>query len=54
MFAEARVDDFYAIMRKKSASLIRRIRGSGSGILRVIAERQESAVVGRLIRLHVT
>ena len=54
MFADARVDDFYAIMRKKSASLLYRIRGSGNGILRVIAERPESAVVGRLIRLHAT
>ncbi|XP_047507442.1 uncharacterized protein LOC125051274 [Pieris napi] len=41
MFAEARVDCFFATMRKRCASLVRRVRGSSSNILRMIVERME-------------
>jgi hypothetical protein len=53
MFADARVDDFYTIMRKKSASLMLRMRGSTNEILKMIADRMDSAVLGRFTYLHV-
>jgi exonuclease III len=53
MFADAHVDDFYAIMRKNIASVVHRMRGSSNGILRMIAERFDSVVLGRYIELHV-
>ncbi|XP_026329035.1 uncharacterized protein LOC113237009 [Hyposmocoma kahamanoa] len=37
MFAEARVDSFMAVLRKRSASLLNRIRGSGNSLLKTIA-----------------
>ncbi|XP_060810226.1 uncharacterized protein LOC132904315 [Amyelois transitella] len=40
MYAEARVDCFYATMRKRCASLVRRMRGSGNSVLTMIAGRQ--------------
>ncbi|XP_061729162.1 uncharacterized protein LOC133534089 [Cydia pomonella] len=39
MFAEARTDDFYAIRRKRIASLLTRVRGSSNSLLRTLAER---------------
>lgn len=39
MFAEAHVDDYYAIIRKRSASILRRVRGSTNGILEVIKDK---------------
>ncbi|XP_063824644.1 uncharacterized protein LOC135074295 [Ostrinia nubilalis] len=39
MFAEARVDCFYATMRKRCASLVCRVRGSPNSILSMIASR---------------
>jgi exonuclease III len=39
MFAEAGVDCFYATMRKRCASLVRRVRASGSSVLNLIADR---------------
>ncbi|XP_063387654.1 uncharacterized protein LOC134673586 [Cydia fagiglandana] len=39
MFATERTDDFYAIRRKRIASLLCRVRGSHNSILKVIAER---------------
>lgn len=39
MFAEARVDDFFANMRKRAASLVSRVRASPNSILRMIGER---------------
>ncbi|XP_063625661.1 uncharacterized protein LOC134797369 [Cydia splendana] len=39
MFAEARTDDFYAIRRKRVASLLRRVRGSTNSMLRALDER---------------
>ncbi|XP_026331454.1 uncharacterized protein LOC113238824 [Hyposmocoma kahamanoa] len=37
MFAEARVDSFMAVLRKRSASMLNRIRGSGNSLLKTIA-----------------
>ncbi|XP_061711711.1 uncharacterized protein LOC133521004 [Cydia pomonella] len=39
MFAEARADDFFAIRRKRIASMLKRVRGSSNCMLRVLAER---------------
>lgn len=39
MFAEARVDCFYALMRKRCGSLVRRVRGSVNSILNMISNR---------------
>lgn len=39
MFAEARTDDFFAIRRKRIASLLRRVRGSSNSMLRMLADR---------------
>lgn len=39
MFAATRTDDFYAIIRKKAASMLHRLRNSGNGILMAIASR---------------
>ncbi|XP_041972272.1 uncharacterized protein LOC121728202 [Aricia agestis] len=45
MFAEARVDCFYATMRKRCASLVRRVRGSTNSILAMIASRLDCLYV---------
>ncbi|KAJ0177442.1 hypothetical protein K1T71_007451 [Dendrolimus kikuchii] len=39
MFAEARTDGFKAIIRKKSASLMQRLRGSTNSLLKAMAVR---------------
>ncbi|CAB3239040.1 unnamed protein product [Arctia plantaginis] len=44
MFAEARVNDFYAIMRKKVASLMNRVCGSCNSILRAVGESYECPI----------
>lgn len=54
MFADASVDDFYALMRKKVASLVNRVRWSSNRVLRMVGDRLDSALVGRFIKLHVT
>ena len=38
MFALARTDGFHAVIRKKTASLLRRIRDSQNSILKTVAE----------------
>ncbi|RVE46368.1 hypothetical protein evm_008991 [Chilo suppressalis] len=52
MFAEAHADDFYAIVRKRSASLLGRLRGCGNGILNVLVERWDSPLLRRWMHLH--
>ncbi|XP_048481535.1 uncharacterized protein LOC125489544 [Plutella xylostella] len=52
MFADAMVDGFHAIIRKRCASLLGRIRGSGNSILRTLADRWDSPLLGRWVRLH--
>jgi hypothetical protein len=47
MFAEAGVDCFYATMRKRCASLVRRVRASGNSILNMIAGRLDCLYVSR-------
>ena len=52
MFANARINDFYAIMRKRCASIMRRVRVSSNSILNMIADRWDSPILGHWIRLH--
>lgn len=51
MFAEMRVDCFYTIMRKRCASLVRRVRASSNSILGMIADRLDSHVLNRCSRI---
>ncbi|XP_072936566.1 uncharacterized protein [Epargyreus clarus] len=46
MFAEARVDCFYATMRKRCGSLVRRLRGGTNSILNMIESRLDCRYVG--------
>ncbi|KAL0871563.1 hypothetical protein ABMA27_004098 [Loxostege sticticalis] len=52
MFAEAHVDGFAAIMRKRCAAHLRRMRDSPNSILRALADRWDSPMLARWIRLH--
>nr|XP_026493384.1 uncharacterized protein LOC113398707 [Vanessa tameamea] len=52
MFAERRVDSFYAIIRKRSASALQRLRTSSNGILCALADRWDSEILRHWIRLH--
>ncbi|XP_063630410.1 uncharacterized protein LOC134801743 [Cydia splendana] len=54
MFAEARTDDFAAIMRKRCASLLARVRCSTNGLLSAFADRWDSALMRRWTQLHVS
>lgn len=49
MFAEAGVDGFHAVWRKRTASLLSRIRGSSNSILRVIAERYDLPMMRKFV-----
>ncbi|XP_050557479.1 uncharacterized protein LOC126911962 [Spodoptera frugiperda] len=53
MFAEARVDGFHAIVRKRLASLLSRVRSSTNSILRVIAEKQDANILQAFLRAQV-
>lgn len=54
MFATERTDDFYAIRRKRVASLLSRVRGSGNSILKTISDKVDCPIlkfwVGLLIK----
>ncbi|KAG7306499.1 hypothetical protein JYU34_009135 [Plutella xylostella] len=52
MFADARTDGFHAIMRKRAASLMRRIRGSSCRALKVISERVDGPVLCHWVKIH--
>nr|XP_026497961.1 uncharacterized protein LOC113402054 [Vanessa tameamea] len=53
MFAEAHTDGFASIMRKRCASLLRRVRDSPNTILRALSDRWDSPILAHWIRLHV-
>jgi hypothetical protein len=53
MFADAKVDDFYTILRKKTASVLLHVCGSANIILKMISDRMDSAVLDRFTDLHV-
>ncbi|XP_061707838.1 uncharacterized protein LOC133518223 [Cydia pomonella] len=52
IFAEARLDCFYATMRKRASSAVRRMRASGSVLLAVVADRLDSQFVRHWLSLH--
>ncbi|KAL0850723.1 hypothetical protein ABMA28_006665 [Loxostege sticticalis] len=52
MFSDMHTDGFHAIIRKRVASLLKRLRGSTNSILNVMADRWDSPLLGRWIRLH--
>lgn len=51
MFAQARTDDFYAIRRKRVASMLFRLRGSTNSILKVIADRTDGPILEHWVRI---
>lgn len=53
MFADARVDGFHAIMRKRAASMLSRVRGGTNSILKVVAGRFDCPIMRHAIGLHV-
>ncbi|KAL0839200.1 hypothetical protein ABMA28_015972 [Loxostege sticticalis] len=53
MFAEARVDDFYAIIRKRTASMLDRVRQSSNSILKAIKHKMSCPVQRHWIETHV-
>ncbi|XP_045541720.1 uncharacterized protein LOC106712835 [Papilio machaon] len=50
MFAQAQTDGFHAIIRKKVASLVRRLRESDNSILKAIASDPKAPVLRHLVR----
>lgn len=54
MFAEARVDCFYATIRKKCASLVRRVRDSRNRILAMIADRIDCPYIRHCCSVHIS
>ncbi|PZC82654.1 hypothetical protein B5X24_HaOG210098 [Helicoverpa armigera] len=53
MFAEARVDDFYAIIRKRCASMMRRFRDSPNSILATLADKIDGPFIRHWASRHV-
>lgn len=53
MFAEARMDDFYAIMRKRTASQMHRLRNSSNSFLTEIGERLDNPFCKCWASMHV-
>ncbi|KAL0882048.1 hypothetical protein ABMA27_000629 [Loxostege sticticalis] len=53
MFAQAGVDDFYAIIRKRTASMLDRVRRSVNSILVAIKDRPSCSLFRHWIHLHV-
>lgn len=54
MFADAHTDGFHAIIRKRCASLLHRVRTSSNSILNVLTDRWDSPLLRHWISLHTT
>ncbi|CAH2084778.1 unnamed protein product [Euphydryas editha] len=54
MFADARIDCFYTTMRKRCASLVRRVRGSPNTLLKMIATRLDCCYLRHCCDRHLT
>ncbi|KAL0819820.1 hypothetical protein ABMA28_007847 [Loxostege sticticalis] len=52
MFAEAHTDDFYAIIRKRSASMLTRLRSSTNSLLSVFKDRWDTPLLRHWVKLH--
>jgi hypothetical protein len=53
MFADAQVDGFHAIMRKKASSIVCRMRASGNSILRTITARHDCPILDHCMRVMI-
>lgn len=53
MFADAHVDCFHSIMRKRCTSLVRRVRDGPSGVLRAFADRLDCQYLNHCRMVHV-
>nr|XP_021205241.2 uncharacterized protein LOC110385632 isoform X2 [Bombyx mori] len=53
MFATSHTDDFFAIMRKRSAALLHRVRDSGNSLLNIISSKIEGLLINSLCSRHV-
>lgn len=53
MFAEAHTNDFYAIMRNKTASLLSRLRSSSNSILKTLSDLNDSRMLSHFIKVIV-
>ncbi|XP_063822169.1 uncharacterized protein LOC135072147 [Ostrinia nubilalis] len=53
MFAEARVDCFYATMRKRCTSLVRRVEASSNSVLGMFASRFDCRYLNHCAMIHV-
>ncbi|XP_063360628.1 uncharacterized protein LOC134649727 [Cydia amplana] len=53
MLTEARTDGFHAILRKRAASLMRRVCASPNSLLRVVASRLDGPFQYHWLKLHV-
>ncbi|XP_045781568.1 uncharacterized protein LOC123878440 [Maniola jurtina] len=51
MFADERTDDFFAIMRKKSASLLKRLRSGSNSILNMFASKMDSPMLKHIVKV---
>ncbi|XP_053615263.1 uncharacterized protein LOC128678044 [Plodia interpunctella] len=54
MFAQAHTDDFFAIMRKRAASMLKRVRSSTNTILKTISNRYDSPLLMSWVKLCIT
>ncbi|XP_072946650.1 uncharacterized protein, partial [Epargyreus clarus] len=52
MFAEARIDDFYAIVRKRMASMMKRVVGSTNALLSTLVCKPDSPLWARWNDVH--
>lgn len=50
MFADANIDDFYAIIRKRCASLMHRNRTSDNSILKTMSEKYDCQMLGHWVK----
>ncbi|XP_045785035.1 uncharacterized protein LOC123880774 [Maniola jurtina] len=50
MFTKARTDGFDAVWRRKTASLLCRVRGSSNSILRMISDKADGPLLGKLMQ----
>ncbi|XP_063895033.1 uncharacterized protein LOC135118044 [Helicoverpa armigera] len=53
MFAEARIDDFYALRRKRVASMLARVRGSSNDILKIVASKYQCPIHSLWVKIVV-
>lgn len=52
MFASANTDDFYAIIRKRTASMVARLRTAANSLLNVFRDRWDSPLLRHWVRIH--